>query len=244
MSIKKTVKSEKRTAGFRPANKTKMSANRFGKAGESMSEFDNAKSSAKPVKWGDKALQMGDKVFLNKDWKDGEVRRIFILSDEPVMTRAHYIDGKGYYECLSEYTRKNDHILMSKQGICCQNLLPAKAKYGLVVAWFDTDKEGKTKESGANVGYQLAIWTINQRQYDSLSRLQNEWNFSEHDLLVTCADATFLSMEFQITKNSLLENKALKQDIETAFDAYEYKNVSRFLARAATEEDYEKLFEA
>jgi len=221
------------------ARKTPAKATTNGKTEE---KFDNAKgngkSRARTIDLKDKSIRSVPKTFFGKDMKDGDTKRVFILS-EFKMTYAHTVDRK-YYECLSTF---NDNGTLKKRAICCERTGTSPDKrYGCIVLVYDTDKDGKLRtEKPQDITFSIEIWSLNQQKLDAIAKLSDEWELSEHDLLVTMNDSNFKNMSIVAAKDAKVEKSGLRERVEEAYATYEFKDAGRFIARKTTEEQYEEL---
>lgn len=90
---------------------------------------------------------------------------------------------------------------------------PAYAEFGqpkqsvatVMVIW-PTDKNGDLDAASfkAGTGYQVMPWIFSPDKYKDIGRIHNKFSLLEHDLSMTCTDATYHKMTFTPENNNLL----------------------------------------
>lgn len=128
----------------------------------------------------------GEKYRVGFVYPDGKPDKMF------AGVMVHF--GGRYFICKST---KN------KKAICCTHSYEGKKPRwrvgGVIVMYNMVDKKPK--------GYKLYPWVFTDKMYDKLRTLNGEWKLSEHDVLLSCTNEDYQTIEAQSCKESIWQAK-------------------------------------
>lgn len=154
----------------------------------------------------------------------GVTDRLAILRPQEIAAaRVHYIKDVGYIFCLSEYriqrTSESDpgSEIMTKMGVCCEKLDPARKRMAVPIIRYRTDRDGNLLQP---FDYELLIWRFGDRMFTQLASVAKDFPLSSHDLRVLCEDETYQRFMASATKESICTNAKFREQYGAAVDAF------------------------
>lgn len=185
------------------------------------------------ISWTDDSIKINDIGFFKGE--KAHKHRVFIMTAKPAFARVHY--SGGYFRCLSTFETKNGNQVCTKHAKCCELLGQGpKLRFSVVVAVYDTKKDGiiKTKDP-KELEFELQVWAFGEDKFQSLRTKHEEWDLTQHDLLITCTDEQFQKLEIDVMKSTLTQNDQLKPRVDAAWAACSFKDTTKFLGRSLPE---------
>lgn len=185
------------------------------------------------VAWDDDSIKSTDIAFFKGE--KAHKHRIFVMSPKPMFARVHY-EG-GYFLCKSTFEIKDGNTVCTKTAKCCKMLGQGpKLRFSVVVAVFDTKKDGTIKtKNPEELDFEFQVWTFGEDKFQSLRTKHEEWDLTQHDLLITCNDEQYQKIEIDVMKSTLTLNKQLKPRVDAGWAACTFKDTQKFLGRNLSE---------
>lgn len=203
----------------------------------------SALEAAKPqisqeVEWGDKSIALSDLTFFKGEI--GAKKRIFIMTQKPKMMRVHY--KEGYFRCLSEYETKDGMTVQTVQGKCCEMLTdPPSMRFAVVVCLYDTKKDGALKckdmKHPSDLDFEFQIWILSEATFARLRTKHEEWDLTQHDLLISCTEEKYQRIDVDVCKDALVRYEEMTARVMGAFNIFKHKDPSKFLAKPLSESE-------
>lgn len=135
----------------------------------------------------------------------GEKHRIAIVWPKPK-------EGEKRGPFVLRQTHYSDKYFICKDGVCCDELGPAKTRLACIVVKYKTKKDGSlVKKEGEDIPFDFEVldWVFTETKYNQLKALHAEWNLNQHDITVTCkGNEQYQDLDFTPCKESIWQLKS------------------------------------
>lgn len=217
-----------------------------GKPANNKATNDQSKAKTTLGTWADPTkLGLTDRAFFKAE--DGKTKRIKLMAP-PVRAHVQFVPGLGFIHTLSDYEERNGTMVCKKQGLDVELLGKEPMLMWMTpVLVYETDKKGQISNPN-NFSYEFQLWSFYGSDYKRMYNMvvdHGEEEFNSKDLLVTgVKKGKYVNAELSLAaKNALCLNSAVADEIESAFSAYQFRDVGRFIARTVTEEELTEAVE-
>lgn len=112
----------------------------------------------------------------------------------------HYMKGAGYF------------INQGPEWTKLAGEAPKKRIATVIVVWPMTSKGMLDKEAIKNGEFEVMAFVMDDRKYETIKPIHDEWNLGQRDLKVKCTDSQYQAMTFSPCQESLLRNFMEKGD--------------------------------
>jgi hypothetical protein len=197
-------------------------------------DSENGPSEDSDVEWGDEKLMAYDGLQRIKSEK-GKVKRFAILPFcKPKKAMLHYVEGKGYFRCLST----EDHV-----GICCKKMDESDLRVvALAVEYTNaSQKDGKYKKDAKGnvppIEYQIGYVQLSRSNFRAISNLPDEEGTVYDMDVVMSTKQNGIGFDFTkvSSKSRWRSNPELAKEIEELCQKYtDGKQLSKFLGKKVT----------
>lgn len=126
--------------------------------------------------------------------------------------RVGIVFGEGQASCVGAPCHFKDRYFLckstkDKKEICClhsyEKNIPATRIACVLVVYDVGEKDGKKTLRG----YELIPWIFSDVMYSKLRNLASEWPLDKHDIMLTCTNEDFQTIEVNSCKESFWRSK-------------------------------------
>lgn len=192
--------------------------------------------------WADpKNLGLTDKAFFKPE--DAKTHRVHLMAP-PVRAHVQFVNGLGFIRTLGEYEERNGSEICVTPGRDVELLGKEPMLMWMApVLVYETDKKGQVNNA-SEFSYEFQLWSFYATDYKRLYGMVVEWGeeeFNSKDLLVTgVKKGKYINADLALAaKTALCLGSNVRDEIESAFASYQFRDVERWIARTVTEEELE-----